>query len=493
MEPHDVFISYSSKDKLTADKICNFLEANGVRCWITPRDVLPGANWGESIIDAIYDTRAMLLVFSSNSNISEHIKREVERAVNRGKVIIPFRIEDVMPCKSLEYFISAQHWLDAYTPPLEKHLLHLVKTIKMLLSKIGEEPEMVKPAPHLEPPQPEVQAAPPESHEIPPSQEETFTPPPRVAPRMERTETAPATSASALLEMIKGKVGRILIPIAAVAVLVVVLFWWRAQQPSEPVAVSPSEVTAGPQAPSTPETSPAQDLVNKADAAKDASEKLGYYNKALELDAQHIGALTKRAGLYYSQGEYDKALQDYDKIISLKSDNAEIFNARGNVHLAKGEYDLALDDFNKAISLDANSVNSYVNRGNTHYFKKDYDQAIKDFSAALSLKPDCVIAYNNRGKVCATKGESKSALEDYNKAISMDSAYGKAYKNRALIYEEQGQIDEAISDYDKAISLNTDLAESYFHRGKLYKQKGEEKKAAEDFDKAKALDPNLKF
>lgn len=488
MQPHDVFISYSSKDKLTADKICSFLEANGVRCWITPRDVLPGSNWGESIIDAIYDARVVLLVFSSNSNLSEHIKREVERAVNRGKVIIPFRIEDVMPSKSLEYFISAQHWLDAYTPPLEKHLQHLTKTIKMLLSKIGEEPEVAEPAPDLKPP-PEVQVTPPDLFHFPSLQEETVTPPPRV----EKIGTTLETGTSSLMKKVKGNVGRVLIPIAAVAVLVTVLFWWRANQPSEPVVVAPPEITAAPQAPSTPGTPTAQDYVNKATEAKDTSEKLMYYNKALEIDAQHVDVITKRAALYYAKGEYDKALLDYDKSISIKSDNAEIYNARGNVHLAKREYDLALNDFSQAIFLDASSVNSYVNRGNTHYFNKNYDQATKDFTAAITLKPDHVIAYNNRGKVSATKGEYKSALDDFNKAIALDSAYGKAYKNRAIVYAEQGQIDEAISDFDKTISLKTDLAESYFYRGKLYKQKGEEKKAAEDFDKAKALNPNLKF
>lgn len=493
METHDIFISYSSKDKLTAERICAYLEDHGIRCWITPRNVLPGSNWGESIIDAINDARAMLLIFSSNSNMSEHIKREVERAVSRGKVIIPFRIEDVMPCKSLEYFISAQHWLDAYTPPLEKHLQHLVKTIKMLLSKIGEEPVMEEPAPVVKP-KPEMRTVkpdlpPPPPSPPPPAPEEAVAPP----PRMEKIGAALETGIGDLLEKLKGNLGRILIPVAAVVVVVLVLVWWRAYQPGEPVAEAPGNITATPQTPSTPEAKAAQAYVNKGVEAKDSSEKLKYYNKALEIDPPNIGALTKRAGLYYTQGEYDKSLLDYDKIISLKPDDAEIYNARGNVHVAKGEYDLALKDFGKAISLNANSVNAYVNRGNTYYFMKKYDQAVKDFTTALNVQPGCVIAYNNRGKVCAIKGESKSALDDFNKAIYLDAAYGKAYKNRALVYEEQGEIDQAISDFDKAISLKTDLAESYFHRGKLYKQKGDEEKAAADFAKAKALDPNLKF
>lgn len=34
---HDVFISYSSKDKTAADATCAVLEGCGVRCWMAPR------------------------------------------------------------------------------------------------------------------------------------------------------------------------------------------------------------------------------------------------------------------------------------------------------------------------------------------------------------------------------------------------------------------------------------------------------------------------
>ena len=101
---YDVFISYSSKDKVVADAVCARLEARGVRCWIAPRDVLAGVPYGEAIIDAIHGVKVMVLVFSSNANSSGHIPKEVERAVSNGVAIIPFRIEDVAPGKSLDYF-----------------------------------------------------------------------------------------------------------------------------------------------------------------------------------------------------------------------------------------------------------------------------------------------------------------------------------------------------------------------------------------------------
>jgi pSer/pThr/pTyr-binding forkhead associated (FHA) protein len=133
----DVFISYSSQDKAVADALCAVLESHGIRCWIAPRDMLPGIEWGAGIIDAIGGSRVMVLVYSANSNKSRQVVRELERAVAKGVVILPFRIEDVAPSKSMEYFISTHHWFDALTPPLEQHLQRLAENLSDLLARNG--------------------------------------------------------------------------------------------------------------------------------------------------------------------------------------------------------------------------------------------------------------------------------------------------------------------------------------------------------------------
>jgi hypothetical protein len=125
--PYDAFISYASLDKARADATCAALEASGIRCWIAPRDIVPGAEWGEAIILAINQCRVVILIFSANANESPQIRREVERAVSKGIPIIPFRIQDIAPNHSLEYFIGTVHWLDALTPPLEAHLRRLAE------------------------------------------------------------------------------------------------------------------------------------------------------------------------------------------------------------------------------------------------------------------------------------------------------------------------------------------------------------------------------
>src|SRR3954471_22458758 len=130
--PYDAFISYCSEDKKIADAVCGTLESNKIRCWIAPRDVGPGRTWGSAIIEAIGESAVMVVIFSQHSNGSPQVMREIERAVNKGVAIIPFRVENVMPSKDLEYFISSCHWLDAMNPPLEKHIGELADAILAL-------------------------------------------------------------------------------------------------------------------------------------------------------------------------------------------------------------------------------------------------------------------------------------------------------------------------------------------------------------------------
>ena len=140
--PYDVFVSYAHQDKSTADAVCAMLEQQGIRCWIAPRDIEPGADWGAAVINAIKSCRAVVLAFSAAANTSPQILREVERAVHLGVPIIPVRLEDVMPEGALEYHLGTVHWLDAMTPPLEAHLRRLADALHLLLNRNNPEPRV---------------------------------------------------------------------------------------------------------------------------------------------------------------------------------------------------------------------------------------------------------------------------------------------------------------------------------------------------------------
>ena len=130
---HDVFISYSTKDKPIADAICANLETVGVRCWIAPRDIAPGEDWPNAVTRAIATSLIMVLVFSANSNSSEDVSRELFLAANSKLVIIPFKIENIEPEPGKQYYLARTHWLDAINPPTQEQIHELIVCVTALI------------------------------------------------------------------------------------------------------------------------------------------------------------------------------------------------------------------------------------------------------------------------------------------------------------------------------------------------------------------------
>jgi phosphate/phosphite/phosphonate ABC transporter binding protein len=126
---HDVFISYSSRDKAVADSIVAALELNNVRCWYAPRDIKPGADWGEEIARAVSESRVFLIIFSKYANGSQRVLDELNLAISKELVIIPFRIEKLEPSGAMLLHLSTRHWLDAFVPSWEKHIDELVNSV----------------------------------------------------------------------------------------------------------------------------------------------------------------------------------------------------------------------------------------------------------------------------------------------------------------------------------------------------------------------------
>ena len=135
---HDAFVSYSKDDKETVDSICKVLEEIGLSCWYAPRDVPIGADWDTSIMEALAASRVMILVWSTHSDTSKQVKREVALALDEIEVtVIPFRTESIEPSK-LRYYLNGIQWLDASTPPSEANLRHLVEQVKIAIPVVGQ-------------------------------------------------------------------------------------------------------------------------------------------------------------------------------------------------------------------------------------------------------------------------------------------------------------------------------------------------------------------
>jgi hypothetical protein len=129
----DVFISYSKQDISTATMVCSKLETRGITCWIAPRDITPGVDFDEAILDGIDDSNSLLLILSSASNTSRFVQSEVNRAFSKGKSIFTFLIDDILPSRQLELYLARQQWLDGFSPPIEQKIDRLANAVLSLM------------------------------------------------------------------------------------------------------------------------------------------------------------------------------------------------------------------------------------------------------------------------------------------------------------------------------------------------------------------------
>jgi Tfp pilus assembly protein PilF len=425
---HDVFVSYAHQDRTVANAVCATLEAHGIRCWIAPRDILPGSDWGEAIIDAIQGAKALVLIFSSNSNDSDQIKREVERTVHQGIAVIPFRIEDVLPNKTLEYFISTQHWLDALTPPLEDHMAHLAETITVLLEKKrGKETPL-----HVG------------GEEPAPSQPQR---PPEMMPPEERPLGVMASAPPRKIPWI------LLVSLVGFLALLVVAggIWWRW---SQPVVITKEVPAPIPPPAALPAKLSAAEYYNLGNEAKDPEEKIKNYTKAIEINPYNAQYYYYRGLAYNSRSLFPLAIEDFSKAIIYQPNYPSAYSSRGYSYYEMGQQDAAIADYTKAISFDPRYSLTFFRRGISFQKKGDNEKALEDYNEAIKLKPDYVSALNNRGNIYIRKGEYPKALADFNEALSLNPKYVHGYKSRASLYERMGDNDRAAADRNKVKELD---------------------------------------
>lgn len=136
---HEVFISYSTVDKVVADAVCHSLEDNKVPCWIAPRDEVSGYSYPKQIMNAIRNCKVMVLIFSENSNISSDVESEIYTGFRSKKPIVPFVIDKTEMNDELGYYLGRKHWLIAY-PDYREKTAELVASILRLLGR--DNPQM---------------------------------------------------------------------------------------------------------------------------------------------------------------------------------------------------------------------------------------------------------------------------------------------------------------------------------------------------------------
>lgn len=130
-----VFVSHSSRDKHIVEKICKYLEGNGIDFWVDKEDIPAAKDFRGAIMRAIEseDCKALLLMLSFGSASSKDVDTEIAIARDADKPIIVYKIHKIDIDRRLgvlSYDIRRSQVIDASSDPLDDRKLgELVKTL----------------------------------------------------------------------------------------------------------------------------------------------------------------------------------------------------------------------------------------------------------------------------------------------------------------------------------------------------------------------------
>jgi len=128
-DPSHIFICFSSKDEPIAREVVAFLETEGLKCWISCRDVPAGRNYQETIVQALESAQGIVFLFSKSSGTSGEILKELSLAGSIKAPVFPLRLAPISPTGALRYELATRQWIDIF-PDQDKALHRLAQTIQ---------------------------------------------------------------------------------------------------------------------------------------------------------------------------------------------------------------------------------------------------------------------------------------------------------------------------------------------------------------------------
>jgi TolB-like protein/Flp pilus assembly protein TadD len=108
--PHDIFISYSRKDKESADELAELLASAGLSVWIDRQGIVGAEKWATEIVEGIKGCSTFILLISNTAVQSENVLRELSLASETRKRILPVEIERIeLPSSFMYPLAGLQH------------------------------------------------------------------------------------------------------------------------------------------------------------------------------------------------------------------------------------------------------------------------------------------------------------------------------------------------------------------------------------------------
>lgn len=132
-----------------------------------------------------------------------------------------------------------------------------------------------------------------------------------------------------------------------------------------------------------------------------------------------------RAGAYWDQKSYTRAIADVSIVVRLRPKDPNAFKLRADAYMMQNKFALAVADYDKVIRLDPGMAMSFNNRGWAYYRLNKYALAVADYDAAIRRGARSAQAFYIRGLAKGKLGQSAASQADISQAIAIDMNIAK--------------------------------------------------------------------
>lgn len=436
-----IFISYSRKDTIFADRVEEALRARNLHPLIDRSDIYIFEDWWRRIKSLIVQADTVIFILSPDYASSHTCRKEVEFAASRNKRLAPIEYRAV-DCKLIPDQLERLNFeFCAETSQFEQNMDRLAAAVQTDIEWIRKHTEFGAQA-HTW-----VDEGRPSGLLLrPPILEEAehwITVRPRSAP----VPTAETRNFIAESRAVKVRQRDVMTTLLTAGLLLALglagLAYWQRWDAVTATAAAHAEAVRSKLA-----------LEATRQMAHDLVVNLGRDPRLLNLPED----LTREI--------FNPAIRGYSQVIRLEPANAVTYYDRGNAFFGRAslggdaaDYDRAIADYNQAIALDPHFEMAYNNRCWTKVIiAKQLEQALSDCDAALRINPQNILALENRGFAYLKLGRLDDAIESFNAALKVEPQFPTSIYGRGLAEMESGSCEAAEADIVAARAIDPDVA-----------------------------------
>jgi len=189
--------------------------------------------------------------------------------------------------------------------------------------------------------------------------------------------------------------------------------------------------------------------------------------------------LIMRARFYYSNKDYESALNDLHIAKQQNDSNTYIYYLEGNFYNKMEKWEDAAKSFGEGIRLRPDVSELYVLRANDYIKMKNFELAQNDMDSALKLDTTDIDVLVSYAYFYMEKGDRKTSNEMYQKVLNvLDSVaeenelnneyLAMIYNNIAYNYVKLGDYEQAMTYVQKALDYDDESGYIWDTRGELY-------------------------